>query len=495
MQPTSEQQHAVDLFGTGRPQVVEAGAGTGKTTTLAVMARSTPRTGTYVAFNKSIAADAGRKMPMTVAASTMHSLAFRSVGRRLRHRLDAPRINSTQLARLMGVGPVSVAMGVRTKVMQPSYLAGHVMKAVARFCQSAADEPTERHFPYIEGIDMPDSNGNRTWANNNQLAHHLLGHLTDAWDDLTQTDGRLRFTHDVYLKLWQLGRHEIPGDFVLFDEAQDANGVMLAALEHAAEQGQQVVFVGDTQQQIYEWRGAVNALAQVPDATRCFLTQSFRFGPEVAEVANLILTELDAELRLVGTPTIPSRVGPIPHGQARAVLCRTNATAVNTVLSLQATGQQAFLVGGGEEVVRFARAAAELQAGEKTYHPELACFDSWGEVQEYVANDPQGDELRLLVRLLDDYGVQIVLDALAGLVGEDQADVVVSTAHKAKGREWATVHLATDFDGREGQTGLEPGEWRLLYVAATRAKLGLDPTWCKPIQRLREPAEPTEVPA
>jgi hypothetical protein len=479
--PTLEQQTALNLFSTGDDLAIEAGAGTGKTTTLQMLARSTQRLGTYLSFNRAIANEAARKMPMFVQSSTMHSLAMRTVGRRLRHRLDAPRLNGWQLAKRMGVGPVAMQTGTRSKVLQPGFLAGHVMKAVARFCQSADDEPAVGHFPYIEGIDLRDSAGARTCNNNRELAKLLLPHLQDAWIDLTDPNGRLRFSHDVYLKVWQLERHEIPGDYVMLDEAQDANGVMLAAMTNAAAAGKQVVYVGDTQQQIYEWRGAVNALANV-DGNRAFLTQSFRFGPAIAEVANCILEQLHAELSLTGTDSIDSTVGTLTAYDA--VLCRTNATAVNSVLALQRRGLQPFLAGGASEIVAFANAAIALQNGEKTYHPELACFDTWREVQEYVEQDPQGDELRMMVYLLDEYGPQIVLDALTGLVGEDQADVIVSTAHKAKGREWGQVHIAPDFDDGEGETGLQPAEWRLLYVACTRARHALDVTWCKPVRDL-----------
>ncbi len=58
--PTPEQDVAVTAFGTGEHLVLQAGAGTGKTTTLAMLGDSTPRRGLYIAFNKSIAQEAGR---------------------------------------------------------------------------------------------------------------------------------------------------------------------------------------------------------------------------------------------------------------------------------------------------------------------------------------------------------------------------------------------------------------------------------------------------
>jgi len=57
---------------------------------------------------------------------------------------------------------------------------------------------------------------------------------------------------------------------------------------------------------------------------------------------------------------------------------------------------------------------------------------------------------------------------------------VLSTAHKAKGREWDSVRLAADFassrtDADQADT---EAETRLFYVAMTRARsvLAVDPT-------------------
>ena len=62
---------------------------------------------------------------------------------------------------------------------------------------------------------------------------------------------------------------------------------------------------------------------------------------------------------------------------------------------------------------------------------------------------------------------------------ENEADVVVSTAHKAKGREWNTVELLDDFlssrSTKEGEHDkLDPAEVRLFYVAMTRGKEAVD---------------------
>lgn len=500
--PTPEQLAALDLFGLAEPMVIRAGAGTGKTTTLSMMAR-TPRgnrtNGTYVAFNKAIVVDAGQAFPVGVDCRTLHSLAYRAIrnghpdGRALLARTGNNRVSPWQTAKHLGLnhGALSIQIPTpegapRNKIIQPNQQASHVMRAVGVFCNSADPEPGPQHFPYLDGIDPRDAAGRRTYVNNRQLAQHLLPALQAAWADLTSPTGVLRFTHDIYVKLWHLSRYGIPGDYILFDEAQDASPVMLDALDHAAGQGQQVIYVGDGSQQIYEWRGAVDALDRVNESfPRTNLTQSWRFGPALADLANVLLDELDAPLRLEGNPGRDTRVHLTRSGCPRpdAVLCRSNGAAVNALLGFQAQGLHPHLVGGTDDIVDFAHAAVKLQAGEKSGHRDLACFDDWREVQEYVEDDPGGSDLRVMVKMLDEYGPQIVIDALTGLVAEEAADVVISTAHKSKGREWATVQLGPDFQDYDGQP-VPPPELRLLYVAATRATHHLDVTTCQPIRRL-----------
>lgn len=80
-----------------------------------------------------------------------------------------------------------------------------------------------------------------------------------------------------------------------------------------------------------------------------------------------------------------------------------------------------------------------------------------------------------MVKLVDDYGVEDILAVCAGSVSEKDADIIVSTAHKSKGREWNHVKIASDFSPPEEGVMPSHGELCLAYVAVTRAKLVLDP--------------------
>lgn len=478
--PTPEQQRILEAGASFRGRlVIEAGAGTGKTTTLSMLAQVKKGRGQYTAFNSPLVKESKSKFPGSISCNTTHSLAFREVGCLFQHRLEGRRMKSSEVAHRLGIEDFTYDHPEGEKRVIPyPLLAAYTMGALRKFRQSADREITTQHFPYIDGIDAPNDVGKRTYQNNELVRDYLLLFARKFWQDISNVKGSLPFTHDDYVKLWQLGtgasKPTIYSDYILLDEAQDTAEVFLDILR---QQRAPLILVGDSAQQIYEWRGAVNAMQSFPEAPRLFLSQSFRFGQAIADIANAILDTLDEQtaLRLQGLESIPSRVSSQEISNPRAILCRTNAKAVGTVLTKLYEGQTPFLIGGGAEVIAFVDAAKQLQSGRSVTHPDLACFATWGEVQNYV-KESDGEDLKVLVKLIDEFGCDPILAALRAMPTDEKlADVVVSTAHKSKGREWESVQLADDFPSRGKSTDADR---KLLYVAATRAKLVLDYSRC-----------------
>ncbi|MFF3857104.1 UvrD-helicase domain-containing protein [Micromonospora sp. NPDC002575] len=463
LRPTAEQAAIIDACVTGENLVIEAGAGTGKTSTLRMAATRMGGRGLYIAFNRAIAGDAKKSFPRHVSCSTAHSLAFRAVGYQYKKRLDSPRMPAHQAAVLLGIDTGFVVS--RDHTIEPAQVARLAMETVAAYCRTADDEIGPQHVPEVNGVD-----GLAATA----LAETVLPYAVDAWADLRRVDGRLKFAHDHYLKIWALGRPRLAADFILFDEAQDADPLIASVVQA---QDCQLIAVGDECQAIYGWRGAVDALATWPAQRRLYLSQSWRFGPAIAAEANKWLTLLGAKLRLTGNPGLASQLGGLEY--PKAVLCRTNAEAMRQAMSAMDEGRRAGLVGGGATIRRMAEAAQKLQSGRKTDHPELFAFATWAEVQEYVRHDQAGKDLAVFVRMIDDFGAEEIIHAADRLSDERYAEVVISTAHKAKGREWDSVKIGDDFrqptateDGRAGR--VPRGEAMLAYVAVTRAKQTLD---------------------
>jgi hypothetical protein len=232
--PTAEQLEALALFSTGQSLAIEAGAGTGKTSTLVMLAQSTKRKGQYIAFNKAIVTEAGAKFPSNVNCATAHSLAHKAVGHMYASRLrNSARMKPMELAAALKTKPMTVrTYSGEEKYLGAAFLAGLTMRAVTRFCQSADAEPMAKHVPLVDGLDSPryERFASDGYPVNDAVAKALVPAMKLAWRDLCMYEGKLPYKHDHYLKLWQLTGPKIDADFILFDEAQDSDGVMLSVL-------------------------------------------------------------------------------------------------------------------------------------------------------------------------------------------------------------------------------------------------------------------------
>ncbi len=125
----------------------------------------------------------------------------------------------------------------------------------------------------------------------------------------------------------------------------------------------QVIYVGDAHQQIYAWRGAVNAMQQLP-LPESRLTTSFRFGESIADIANHLLYGLNETIPLLGNPELNSKVVNKPHTKQRdAILCRTNARAMELLLSGLVHGDKVSLQADHNKLNRFVDAAT-TQTGQ-----------------------------------------------------------------------------------------------------------------------------------
>lgn len=476
-----------------RVLVIGAGAGTGKTFTLRQLEEVLSGRGQYTAFNTKLCAESKSKF-QRAAVNTTHSLAFRAVGHKFQPRLKAPRIRSYEVAARLGIGDFIIELSPKlappdaegkpaTKRLKAAYLAGQVLVAIDRFCMSDKMELDPTLFRWFEGIDAAGKGGEDGYpperANNERVRAYLMPYLRKAWEDLSDPQGGLLpFKHDIYVKMWQMGtgddRPIIAANYILLDEAQDTAPVMLDILRRQTHA--MLILVGDDNQQIYEWRGAVNAMATFPGAPRRLLSQSFRFGQTVADVANSVLATLKepTDLIMKGSPTIPSRVCKVE--EPRCYLFRTNAGAIGRLMRARKEGKYGHLIGKVDDIVNFCKAALDLQAipSKGTAHQELGCFKDWKEVQEYSKED-EGADLRLMVKLIDEFKAKEIIEALDNMPSQEDADLILSTAHRSKGLEWSSVKLGADFPTANKMTDADR---RLLYVAVTRAQEELDISAC-----------------
>lgn len=477
IKPTQEQQYAIDQANKGDSFKILAYAGAGKTATLQMIsqnkhahASSSRQRGMYLAFNKAIATDAQKKFSHQVDCRTFHSLAYRHVPRNITTKINLPRFSPAHLAKALDLQPINLRKKVDGRYefmrMSANQQASLISDAVSQFCTTHASYPAPRHLQLPKWLHQDDAD---------ELRAHLYPLVEQRWLQACDPSHNAGIGHDIYLKLWALSKPRIPVDYILFDEAQDADPLMLGIL---LAQQTQVIYVGDAHQQIYEWRGATNAMKKLPlPETR--LTQSFRFGENIGDVANVFLRALNEDVPLVGNPEKASALSFTQNFPAKdAILCRTNATAMMHLIDGLRFGHKVALQADSQRLIRFADASEKLKIGKPVKHiPELAYFQNWTEVLEYTETN-EGSDLKSLVKIIDDYGSRALKSALNHLSTPDKADYVISTAHKSKGLEWQNVQIADDYnfyldkDEETGETELDikDDELRLLYVACTRAK-------------------------
>lgn len=461
MNPTPEQTTAIDAAKTGNSVKVIAYAGAGKTSTLVAMANAMPeRRGLYLAFNKSIAAEAQNKFPWTIRASTAHSLAWQA----MKHRYSSDKLSKNPRVRDANLGVVpGFKMGDSNEL---------VARTLRRFMQSADIELTVNHVPNLDRYIGKHA----TKADVARWRQDFATRADRMWQRMINSRDALPLGHDGYLKLWAMGNPYIGADILFVDEAQDLNPVLLGVID---QQFGQTVSVGDGHQQIYEWRGAVNALDKL-DGTPCRLSQSFRFGADIANEAGRVLAKLGETVPLRGNGQSSfvqchTSSGALGDG-VDAILCRSNGGVIRNALAAFDCDRPVYVPGGVVELRQWVSDAQCIRAGRSPGPGELMGLTTWSEVQEF-ADTSDGSHLKVFVRLVDEYGAD-QLGAALDKINEQPVEgcVTISTTHKAKGLEWRSVHVDDDFTPSAGaikDKELSGSQFRLLYVAMTRAKTWL----------------------
>lgn len=491
MQLTDEQSTAVELATQGVSLKIEAGAGTGKTATLQAIGEAlAPRRGLLLAFNRAMREDAERRMPTNVTAKTFHALAFAAVGRHFQHRLEA-RLTPPLVQQRFSIRPLQMG----NRLISAEKIAVAVLGTVYRFCQTMDTDPGAQHVPQQALLEVTPP-PHRSRLQDPQFATHLADILFSAlsapvaalWSELIDVQSDFPIFHDVYLKIWAMSQPLLPYDFLLVDEAQDSNPLMLSVVSR---QPALTIYVGDPYQQMYSWRGAENAMRLAPADQSTRLTQSFRFGQAVADVANASLQHfLGIDFGLRGLPEKDSKVAPIERPDW--ILCRSNAAAIAEILALRLQDQRVAFLGNERDIRNFLQGAQQLLSGQPVTLPDFAGFSAWEEVREF-AESPMGSSWRPLVRLVDQHSPGHLLRAIDTLEkDETTADVLVSTVHQAKGRQATKVRLADDFIGID-HPQYTPEEANIAYVAVTRAQEHLDIVSCSALGPVRQALFPTSM--
>lgn len=485
--PTQEQQDILEMFPLHDILKINAVAGSGKSSTLRMLAEANVIPSLYVCFNKANATEASEKFPSHVSCRTMHSLAFSAFGRNLMHKLPSgykageayvnkARTNS-EIAKRYGIPDLRTSED--TMVTQRA-IAGLVKLTVGRYQNSAHKDLVPQHVPQREFMDIVKSHENLDLDKFRQI---VLNFAKKLWADRINLDSPVQAEHDTYLKLWQLSAPTLAYDVIYVDEAQDTNPVCLDILKK--QDHCKMVYVGDSYQSIYAFRQAVNAMETIRAPSK-ILSKSFRYGKEIADLATFIIK---GEIHVKGLETIDSKVGYFNEKQYTVVF-RTNAVLISSAVALTMQGVKVYCNIDTRKFEGQLVSAQALYDGRLTdiKDDDIALYSSWSEMLESIEDVP---ELKRIAEIVDSGEVQVYLRAIKQVTQNKYGyDVLLTTAHKSKGMEWDHVMIADDFVPkfilcRKDDPAYNQQEVNLFYVACTRAikKLSIPPEFMEAYER------------
>lgn len=440
--------------------LVDSVAGSGKTSLLTSITAAVPhRSGLYIAYNKSIATEAGRKFPASIACSTIHSLAYRSVVKA--YGLHVKNISWSDLPRHL------------------SYeLKKQILSHIRDYCLSKHTCIDE----YFESNDIDSSD---------ILATSIKDHLEKMYQ------GKAPCSHDFYLKVFHIGLVDKSiefemHDFLFLDESGDLTEVTLGIFKSLPAKVK--VAVGDNCQNIYGFNNTVNGFQLLADEGRTFsLTKSFRVSTEIAkQVEAFCKRHIDPEFIFEGTELTDRSI------KERAIISSTNAGLISAALVLNQSNTPYTLVRKVDDVFRLPRMVAYFKHKGEIKVPGYSHLqkdiNDWyetdtlkmryknvlGYLEELYEDDVQ---LVSAIRLIRARGRQEILAAyeVAKSYEKKKTNMWLTTAHSSKGLEFDEVTIAGDLNRSVESALFDPTvteydrtqTLNLYYVACSRAKKSL----------------------
>ena len=479
--PTDEQAEVIRCVSELKEDlVVEALAGTGKTTTQEQAVRSVPasRAGKRgcLAFNKSIAVELKRRMPSKIWTGTIHSRG-RSV---LEKHATGLELEKSKYWRMVDEA-WKPAPGRMPKELRQSTVA--LVRAI-RECSPFFLEENEAGQDAIlkqlaQHFGLPIFANSRTWVS------IVLQLGLNAF----KKDGVIDFSDMIWIPL-EKGMKMDRFDLLMVDESQDLN---LSQQEFCLRSSERFVVVGDRHQSIYGFRGAdVKAIDRLtetlPNGSHVLpLTVTQRCPVSVVELAKLLVPKFrareDAKRGEVVTDFFEDHI----VRQAKPgdlILCRTNAPLMPMLYSLWKNRVKAKIVGRdevGQRLVELTRSYMYCDQNMSLFIEKVWAFRT----QEMMRLEKDKASAAALVRLDDDCemlaylarqckSTKEILERLEEMFVEEAPNTAIrlSSIHRAKGLEANQVFLlrpellphhmaSSDWEIQQ--------EYNLAYVAVTRA--------------------------
>jgi len=417
MKLTNEQQNILNITKNGEQILkIVAFAGTGKTTLLYEIAKQNRGRKLYLAFNKAIANEAFNKFKGTnTYVKTTHSLAYTYVIHRYGYKLKQ-NYSTMEISQIYNV----------------DYNTAYNAKIIfENFCNSASSGFNDENM-----------------SEEKKLAKTLFEDMLNK---------KLDVTHSFYLKKFQLDLlnqaitfNEY--DIILLDEAQDTNDVTLSIFYNLP--AIQKIIVGDRHQQIYSFRGSINAINKIK-AKIAFLTHSFRFNDKIAfKATNFLQIFKNEKANLKG-------LADNKEIKTKAIISRTNAELILQMKYLIENKKDFITIRDPSSIFGLALNLNKLENKDnldkefnylKSFEREFKHlskrkketyeFDILNYIEE-IANEDI--ELLSAVKIAQINNLEEIYKKAKEYYNNSKETIFLTTAHTAKGLEFDEVTICSDF--------------------------------------------------
>ena len=448
MNLTEEQQLVVE---SNENVKVNAIAGSGKTSTLLAYAHLKQIQGKilYLAYNKVVQEEISKKAKargINMNVLTTHSLAYRELSK-LGYKLNLGFFTFNTFKEVC-----QVRFGIR-KEQAYSYF---------KSCEKMLNLWSCLGFTMTQLLDR-----NEIYGNERDAIEYVFREMCDF---------KLPVAHDFYLKVFSCMNIQLGYDYILVDESQDLS---FPTLQFVCNQENCIkCYVGDSNQSIYSFRFATDALSNpmLDDYRNLYLTQSFRYTQRIADIANEVLSWKSKYSDYQHIPIVGLQQAiTVPN---RAYITRTNFSLLNQAYNVAQQGRDLFIE-GDLNLDNFHKLICDfnrIRLGQTPTLPYLAKNKNLAEFKNMYAISEDFEMLNL-VRLVETFkneSINIIPSIQRRSVKKENSDIVLTNTHKSKGLEYNSVTLADDFikfediNEENAQKMNLDEELNLLYVALTR---------------------------
>lgn len=463
--PTPEQEAFCQALWAGKPCFLSARAGTGKTSTikLALELAPKPLDCTVIAFNKQNQEDLQKALGGRIRVATLHSLGFAA----LRQFMPGLELNTGKLFEL--------TKQHRLKGRNPRQRFSDTMRLVscAKNWGLVPSRPQGKKPSFKPGLvpDTPESwlalvDHFELWEADLEAAREIL----QESNELFWTQHQIDFDDMVYLPV-ALGLQVFSSSLMLVDEAQDLSPLNLRMLQKTPAK---IWYVGDPFQCIYTWRGSDEDVLTSLNLPELPLTTCWRCDQAIIRQAQRYVPDIKA--RAEAEPGQVQLYSEMPDWQAEppaVVLGRTNAALIKLALEMRASQKQVCIL--GRDLAKTLAGILEEFKGNtraRLLEETQTWFNKMSDRYPHKQLEFR-DLARCLQAFIQEYhGVPAILRELGRLFSDDPLPGawILSTIHKAKGREWPRVWLLNWSGSGLSQPWQVKEDRNLRYVATTRAK-------------------------